>query len=122
MKSTIKPFGSRRTGILAVLGLLVLAAWAAPVQWKTATLTEMHRREADVKNGKVLEAEFYTLDAGDRVIVCSHEYAMHPLDVAVGTKLDYTRPLNSRIILRDPKGKEHKLIVEQETMKGTPAP
>ncbi len=61
--------------------------------------------------------QFYTLDAADRLIVCGHEFSMHPLDAEVGATLDYAPLPKSRIIILDSRGKEHLLAIEQETLK-----
>lgn len=100
--------------------VLVFLCFSAPkpvLTWQKAVLQEVSHGDADTKFGKARAVRVFTLDAGDRIIVCAYEASMHLLDVPVGATLDYARPSNSRIIIRDPNGKEHKLLVQRETMK-----
>ncbi len=85
--------------IIITLTVVVLLGAGPSRHWKTARLVETHRQEGEAKTGKVTSVQFYTLDAGDRLIVCGHEFSMHPLDAEVGATLDYAPLPKSRIII-----------------------
>lgn len=119
---------------VAVLLIATQLGAAAPVRtWLTATLTETHREER-VRERKafmlgpanaqpperIVRVQSYTLDAVDRIIICSHPLSLtkgERIDIQVGAPVQYSRISNSQIVIQDAKGKEHKLTIEQETMK-----
>ena len=107
----------RTIAVLLVAAQLVCGA--ALRDWKTAVLQETHREHM---TGELWPTQFYTLDAGDRLIICSQRLIdgmkkAQPIDVPVGATLRYARSSPSQIVVQDRKGKEHKLTIEQETMK-----
>jgi hypothetical protein len=99
---------------MVLLAILTLALGAASASdWERAVLSETHR----AKDG-TLNVQVYTLDASDRAIVCSETLIVRnkPIDVAVGSEVQYTRS-GSSLILVDAKGKKHELRIEQEALK-----
>lgn len=104
--------------VVAVLlvGAQLFAA-AAVRTWQTATLTETHREQREENGKKVLPVQFYTLDAGDRVIACSKDVLLRRVDIQVGASVQYSRISNSQIVVQDSNGKEHKLTIESEALK-----
>jgi hypothetical protein len=106
--------------------LLLLAAipmvGAPHRDWKTATLVETTRLEP--KNNDVGTNQSYTLDLGDRTIICADPdmswVRIRAVQVAVGSQIRYVRANNSTLLFLDLKGKEHKCLVQHESLKPTP--
>lgn len=100
-----------------LLAAATLIAAGPPRTWQSAVLTETHREEREVNGNKLLPVQIYTLDVGDRVIVCSKEVLLRRVDIQVGAPVQYARISNSQIAVQDAKGKEHKLAIDQERVK-----
>lgn len=102
--------------ILIVLLLVTIGVFAADKKdWKTAVLLERHLEKHDA----ALNAQIYTLDLGTSVVVCRQQLVMsnNPIDIAVGSQVPYSRLSSSKLVVKDEKGKEHKLDIEKETVK-----
>ena len=122
----------------ATLLLLAASAFAAePRDWKTATLIETHRSRTyagDIGNvytpstkAVYRNVQNYTLDLGPSVLTCSEVLVdllrkAKPLPFPVGSPVRYARLSSGQIVVQDEKGKEHKLMIEQEKLKSVPAP
>jgi hypothetical protein len=107
---------------------LVLLAAAIPMlcaphrDWKTATLIETTRLEPTRASG-VTTNQAYTLDLGDRTIVCADPdmswVRIRAVPVTVGSQIRYVRTDNSTLLFLDTKGKEHKRVIQHEAIKPT---
>lgn len=103
----------------AIVLTLAIASASSPRKWETAVLEETHRETKLLPNGlpDPQAFQFYTLDSGDRIVVCSsHVSALtgRRLDLEVGASVKFARSSESTLVLVDRKGKEHKLQIEQE--------
>lgn len=101
-----------RTLALLIVTIPIIAA-NQPRKWEVGVLEEEHR-DPDRRN-----VEYYTVDAGDTIIVCSQLLAgfIKPgqaIAVPVGHVVKFARISGSQLVLLDIAGKEHKVTIEQE--------
>jgi hypothetical protein len=104
--------------------LAAIPMLAAQRDWKIATLIETTRLEPTKVSG-VTTNQAYTLDLGDRTIVCTDPdiswVRIRAVNVAVGSQIRYVRTDNSMLMFLDSKNKEHKCIIQHEALKPTSA-
>lgn len=101
---------------IAILLLSIQLLVAATKDWKMAVFTETH------KTGGPADQRAYTFDLGDTVIVCVDpplRIRIHPVDIAVGSNVPYARVSSSQLIVKDRRGKQQRLNIQQETLKSS---
>lgn len=102
--------------------LTAVPMMASQRDWKTATLVEVTRLTPTKESG-VTTNQSYTFDLGDRLLVCADPsmswVRIRVVNVKVGSQIRYVRAENSTLLFLDSKGKEHKCVIQHETVKPT---